>query len=205
MAKQDVIVIHGGSCWSSYAEYLEDLKKTIFTPGASPSNNWHQSLPKSLGSRFRVFLPEMPNWQNAKYLEWKIWFEKILQASNSRPMVVGHSLGAIFLVKYFAEERVPKAVSGLFLVSAPFILRREDPGFGDFALRKIPAGLRQRGAGITFYHSEDDEIVTFDHLEKYQLILPGARFRVFKHRGHFRQKTFSELIRDLKAAAGEKN
>jgi uncharacterized protein len=153
---------------------------------------------KHLHSGFRVLLPEMPNWQNAKYREWKIWFEKVLHVANARPMVVGHSLGGIFLVKYFAEERVPRAVKGLFLVSAPCVTRRENPGFGDFALRRVPDKLRRWRDGITFYQSRDDDIVTFEHLEKYRAILPDARFRVFQRRGHFRQKSFPELVRDLK-------
>jgi len=200
MNSQDVIVIHGGSCWSSYAEYLNDLKSTDFAPDASPSNNWQRHLQEKLGSRFRVLLPAMPNWQNAKYLEWRIWFNHTLRFSTPTPIIVGHSLGGIFLIKYFAEERTTQQIKGLFLVSTPFKTMRENPEFGNFALKRIPLNLKKYGERITFYHSIDDQIVAFDDLKRYQSILPDATFRTFERRGHFSQNHFPALVRDLKGS-----
>ena len=195
---QSIIFIHGGSCWSSYCQYLRDLRNTDFNPPASPTNSWQQDLQKKLGSRFKVLLPEMPNWQNAKYLEWKIWFNKVLRVAGATPIIIGHSLGSIFLVKYFAEERASQQVRALFLVSTPYKTKRENPEFGDFALKRNPAKLRNYGGRIRFYHSKDDQIVRFDHVKKYQKALPDSCFHIFEKRGHFLQKSFPEIIRDLR-------
>ena len=199
MAKQDVIVVHGGSCWASYTEYLNELKKTKFKPGASPSNNWQQSLQVGLGPRFRILLPEMPNWQNAKYQEWKIWFANICEASDDSPLVVGHSLGSIFLVRYYSESKTLKGIKKLFLVSTPYATMSENPDFGDFAFKRAPTNLRKQAERITFYHSKDDRIVPFENIDKYKSIFPDAHYHIFEHQGHFIQKSFPELVRDLKA------
>ena len=198
MVKHDVIVIHGGSCWATYREYLNDLKHTKFVPGASPANNWQQSLQAGLGPQFRVLLPEMPNWQNAKYQEWKIWLDNILAASGKHPLVVGHSLGGIFLMRYFSETRRLREIKRLLLVSAPYATVSDNPDFGDFAFKRAPTNLRRQGQLITFYHSQDDQIVPFENLQKYQKILPDARYQIFKDQGHFIQKSFPELVHELK-------
>ncbi len=155
--KQPIILVHGGSCWASYAEYLQDLKSTKFRIG-SPRVGWQQRLQKNLGSRFKVFPLEMPNWQNAKYLEWKIWFEKAVAAAGKKPIAVGHSLGAIFLAKYFSETPRPPKIAGLLLVSAPYQTRTANPDFGDFALKAPPRRLQRFSQTIYFYQSQDDPI-----------------------------------------------
>ena len=95
MTKKHVIIIHGGSCWKSYAEYIKDLKTSKFDVDTSPQIGWQKHLQSCLGAEFKVLRLEMPNWHNAKYLEWKIWFEKAVDNSGDELMVIGHSLGAI--------------------------------------------------------------------------------------------------------------
>jgi predicted alpha/beta hydrolase family esterase len=201
MAKQHVILVHGGSCWATYTEYLQDLKSTKFAPDFSPQVGWQQRLQKNLGSRFIVFPLEMPNWQNAKYLEWKIWFEKAVAAAGNNPLAVGHSLGAIFLAKYFSETPRPPKIKALLLVSAPYQTHAANPDFGDFALKAPPRRLQHFGPTIYFYQSQDDPIVTPKNLIPYRKLLPEATIRLFKTRGHFHQPTFPELVRDLKSLA----
>ena len=50
---------------------------------------------------FKVIKPEMPNKDMARYSAWKLWFEKHLPFLDSEKLIViGHSLGAMFLIKY---------------------------------------------------------------------------------------------------------
>jgi predicted alpha/beta hydrolase family esterase len=199
MTSQPVIVIHGGSCWASYKEYLGELKNSDFDVDFSPQPEWHKKLQKNLGAGFKVLLPAMPNWQNAKYVEWKIWFEKAVAVSGRTPIVVGHSLGAIFLTKYFAETTRPLKLKGLFLVSTPYATLTENRDFGDFALKRPPRRLHRTVKTIYFYQSKDDPIVGAENLSRYREFVPRATVRLFKNRGHFIQGRFPELIEDVKS------
>lgn len=199
MAVKHVIIVHGGSCWTSYAEYLDDLKNTKFSPDFTPRRPWQKTLAKKLGSRFKVLWLEMPNWQNAKYLEWKIWFEKAMAVSTIPPVVIGHSLGGIFLIKYFSESVRPRQITEMFLVGTPYRTEAEDPDFGDFALKGPPRRLRDLGVKVHFYHSQDDPFVAYADVKKYQSALPEAVIRTFRNRGHFTQDNLPEIAGEIRS------
>ncbi|HEV2694365.1 MAG TPA: alpha/beta fold hydrolase [Verrucomicrobiae bacterium] len=195
MPKKQVILVHGGGSWKTRAEYVADLKKEVFRIDSAPRAGWHKNLQKDLGPGFNVLLPDMPNWQCAKYAEWKIWFEKALAYAGGEPAVIGHSLGGIFLVKYFSETAKPPLVKGVFLVGAPHKTVTQDPDFGDFALKREPKRLKMQR--VIFYHSQDDSFVDFADLKKYQQVLPGAGFKRFTNRGHFIGNRFPEIVKDI--------
>jgi hypothetical protein len=67
---------------------------------------------------FKVIKPEMPNKDMARYSAWKLWFEKYLPFLDSEKLIViGHSLGAMFLIKYLGENQFPLSISQLHLVA----------------------------------------------------------------------------------------
>ena len=103
--KQQIFVIHGGNASNSYHEYLKYLKAKKITLDDFHRKDWKTGLAEKLGRNFEVHNPAMPNKQNAKYLEWKIYFEKIIPLMKAPVILVGHSLGGIFLAKYLSEEK----------------------------------------------------------------------------------------------------
>ncbi|MDR0369151.1 MAG: alpha/beta hydrolase [Candidatus Peribacteria bacterium] len=62
----------------------------------------------------------MPNKQNAKYKEWKIVFEKIVDKLDNNFILIGHSLGAMFIVKYLSEHTINKTIKKTLLLATPF-------------------------------------------------------------------------------------
>jgi predicted alpha/beta hydrolase family esterase len=162
---------------------------------------WKDSLQKALGGRYEVILPRMPNSLNARYAEWKIMFCKLVPFLKGRPILVGHSLGGIFLAKYLAENRFPRKVRATFLVAAPHGNdrgRKTNRSLVDFILPRSLARFREQGGKIFIYHSKDDSQVPFTHLEKYRRNLPDATTRIFGNRGHFSQEKLPELVKDIR-------
>lgn len=199
-SKQQVVLIHGGDTYDTYEEYLADLtesKQDADDFMDDQERRWRDRMHEVLGAGYEVFNPEMPNWMNAKYELWKIWFEKMLEYVHDGAIYVGHSLGGIFLAKYFAEKpmRIPGAI---FLVSAPFAQRGEK-GMADFILPDDLSKLVALGPKVHLYHSEDDPIVSFEDFEKYKKLLPTASARAFKKGGHFITTDFPELVAELRA------
>ncbi|MFA6095749.1 MAG: alpha/beta hydrolase [Candidatus Paceibacterota bacterium] len=201
--KRQVIVIHGGDVYDSYEAYISSLKKTeLDFERLKNKKSWKTSLAQKLGDGFEVVLPEMPNDMNAKYLEWKIWFDKVVPFIEDGAVLVGHSLGGIFLAKYLSENRVPREIRATFLIAAPFddedTPEASDESLGDFALPPSLDGFARQGGDIYIYQSEDDPVVSSADMAKYARALPEAKQRVFKGRGHFIDPELPELVADIR-------
>ncbi|MEK7478070.1 MAG: alpha/beta hydrolase [Patescibacteria group bacterium] len=196
--KQQIIVIHGGDTFDSAKKYLAYLKEKKVDWEQMKAKKWKEDLSQKLGRNFEVIAPKMPNSNNSKYLEWKIWFEKLIPFFHKEVILLGHSLGGIFLAKYLSANKFSKKIRGVFLVAPPFDAKNSDYSLADFTLPKKLTKLAKQGGQIFLYHSQDDPVVSFVDLAKYQKQLPSAKVRIFTNRQHFNQDKFPEIVRDIK-------
>lgn len=196
--KKQVLFINGGSTFNKYEDYLLSLKGLKIDLDRYRKTKWSDTLRKDLGDNFDVLLPKMPSPMNAQYDEWKILFKKIALKLNNNVILVGHSLGAVFLAKYLSENTFPKKILATLLIATPYDDIGMHETLGKFVLPKSLSKLKKQGGKICFYQSKDDASVPFSHLEKYMKALPNATSRVFENRGHFNQLKFPELIKDIK-------
>ena len=195
---QQILVIHGGDAFDSYEEYLRNLELKMAYLDRMKVGGWKMELQKNLGEGFDVYSPTMPNAANAKYAEWKIWFEKIIPLLNDDLILVGHSLGGIFLAKYLSENQIARRVRATFLVAAPFNTPTDHP-LADFVLLENLAGLRKQGGDIFLYHSIDDVVVPFSNAQSYMSDLSDATLRSFTDRGHFNDDRLLEIEKDIQS------
>lgn len=153
---------------------------------------------------FTVIKPEMPNKDIARYSAWKLRFEKHIPFLDQEQLIViGHSLGAMFLIKYLGENLFPLHITQLHLV-APALnnegLNEGDNYLGDFAYDlSIVKHLETKAKEIFLWHSKDDPCVPFFHSEKIALELPSANFMIFEDKGHFNQAEFPELLEVIRS------
>ncbi len=197
--KQQLVTIGGGDTFRNYKEYISYLQNIKFDFGKLKTKRWKETLPEILGPGFDVLAMRMPNSANAKYKEWKIMFDKLLPFLKDGVILLGHSLGGIFLAKYLSENKFPKKIKATFLVSAPFDAKDADYTLGDFKLPQKLDKFQRQGGKIFLYHGRDDKVVPFADLGKYKNSLPGAKANVLKDRGHFDQAKFPELLKDIKS------
>lgn len=196
--KKQVIFIHGGEVFDTYDGYIEALKSWIFDPEKDKKKRWKNSLQERLGDGFEVISPTMPNKYNAKYKEWKIWFEKVFPYVEDNVVLVGHSLGGIFLSKYLSENIFPKKILTTYLVAAPYDDKDSEYSLAGFLLSNNLSKLTDQSNKVFLYHSEDDPAVPFVDFKKYSEVLPNAKPVVFKDKNHFMQEEFPELIESIK-------
>lgn len=199
--KKQIIVIGGGTTFDSYRQYIEYLRSRKISRAdfeKMKTSGWKDSLGKDLGRGYEIILPKMPNPSNAKYAEWKIWWEKIISHLEKEVILVGHSLGGIFLAKYLSENKFPKKIRAVFLVAAPFDDEDADGSLADFTLKKDLGLLIKQADAFFIYQSIDDVVVSRCEFDKYKKAAPGGNFRLFKRKGHFNQKRFPELAREIK-------
>lgn len=196
--KQQILVIHGGNAFDKYEEYIDYLKTKEVTIDTINRVDWKRNLALALGENYQVLSPQMPNSQNARYVEWKIWFDKLIKLVNNDVILVGHSLGGIFLAKYLSENVCPKKVKATLLVAAPFNTANQHP-LVDFNIVNDLEIMATQGGKLVIFHSSDDFVVSYDNAVSYKNALPNAELITFTDRNHFLQPEFPELIAKIKS------
>lgn len=193
---KQVCVIHGGVTHDSQKQYLSSLQKLELN---YERLLYRQNWKNWLGQRLRgweVLLPSMPNNANAQYDEWALYFSKLLPMLRPDAILIGHSLGGIFLAKYLSEN-VPKTpFAKLVLVAAPYDEEAHE-SLGAFKLSSVKK-LSKAASEIHLMHSQDDPVVPFSELGQYRKDLPDATAHVFSTRQHFNTPTFPELLKIIK-------
>lgn len=198
--KIQVLFIHGGMTFRSEREYLQYLKTRPIT--LEERKRWSgASLTKNLGPRFEIIRPSMPEKDRSRYLDWKIHFERYIPFLRNGCILVGSSLGGVFLAKYLSEHRFPKKIRGVYLVAPPLddSLKGERLA-GGFKLTKSFSLLEKQTPVLTLFFSKDDDVVPVSHAKKYRAKLRRAKVIVYKSKkGHFKVSSFPELARTIKA------
>jgi len=190
--KKQLIHIHGGESWATYDEYVAFLNTyDIHDPAEPVRTKWADTYEAVLGSEWLIMKPSMPAKHNAKYEEWKIWFEKFTPYLHNKAVLVGNSLGATFFAKYISEHTLPFHIGQLHLVAGRFFDRDETFRL-DAAL--VAKNIEPQCDQIFIYHSQDDFVVPFEDAGKFKAALPSAELVTFEDRGHFLQPEFPELI-----------
>jgi predicted alpha/beta hydrolase family esterase len=198
--KKQVVVIHGAEAFDTYEDYLRFLQgyQIKNLDDIKENRGWKSSLAERLGDDYEVVAPRMPNSLNSRYSEWKIWFDKIAPLLNSEVVLVGNSMGSIFLVKYLSENDLKSEIKSLHLAGTPFDAEGTNDTLVDFAITTDFRNLEKQVSNIFFYQSKDDPAVPFDNVEKYRKLLPNAHYTIFEDRGHFRQEEFPELVENIR-------
>lgn len=195
---KQVLVIHGGDAFETHEAYIENLKSAELSLERLEKKDWKSRLQETLGNDYNVILPRFPNAQNARYAEWKIWFEKIIPLLDEKVVFIGHSLGAIFLAKWLSENTYPKKIKAVFMVAAPYNTLDENP-FVDFNIERTLNGLPDQTENLFIYHSKDDMVVPFSAFERYSKELPKANTRAFDNYRHFNGGEFKEIVEDIRS------
>lgn len=195
--KQQVLIIHGGETFKTYDDYLLDLaNRTVDLQRFRNPKSWKQTIRHDLGERFDVLTPSMPTRENAKYVEWKMMMDKIKPHLQKNVILIGHSLGGIFLAKYLSNDQFMGnflTYKAAILISAPYSDEATET-LGDFTFKNSP--LFQN---VHLFHSKDDPIVPYAEVTKYQTVLPESSSHIFSDKGHFNTERFPELVSLLKS------
>lgn len=204
MEKQTILVIHGGTAFDTYEEYWKYLESIELTKEKINKIDWKDNLQKEL-PEFEVLYPKMPNSRNSRYLEWKLWFEKTFHLLTDEVILIGHSLGGIFLAKYLSENSFPKKIKQLHLVAACYDTEVIKDSLADFALTKTVENIQDKAEKIFLYQSKDDTSVAYQDALKYKRDLPNAELFMFEDRGHFTGVKIPELINNIESYERNRN
>lgn len=189
---KQVLIIHGGESFNSYESYLDGLKsKEVDYERLKPQKSWKSWIAEQMPEA-DVLLPTFPNGYNAVYDEWEIYFEKLLPFLGDDVRLVGHSLGAMFLAIYLNKKPLSRPVRQLILVSGGY----DDDTNEELGSFKVASArnVAKSAEEIHLFHSQDDPVVPYAELAKFEQDMSDAVVHRLDGRGHFNDPTFSELL-----------
>lgn len=198
--KIQILFIHGGMTFRNKKDYLHFLKNRKIT--IAKKNRWtEQYVDKELTKDFEIIKPRMPLADNAKYKDWEIHFRRYIPYLRPNLILVGSSLGGIFLAKYLSENKFPKKLLSVYLVCPPYDNNSPSLEYlaGGFKLKADLSKISKNCRRLTLLFSQNDKIVPPGQAEKYAKKLPRANIIVYKHiKGHFEVSEFPEIIKMIK-------
>lgn len=203
MRKQEVILVGGGDSYSKREDFLQALRTQDMydLPVDEPYKSWKGYLISALEETHIFYVPVMPNKQNAHYDEWQIWFERHLAVTKGDLILIGHSLGAMFLAKYLIENEINRKIKALFLMAGPCGSYEDGTGNDCADFQFEPADLKvlnDKVQSIVIMHSQDDFCVPYEHALKYKAELPEAELVTFEDKNHFLVEELPELVEKIR-------
>jgi hypothetical protein len=200
MKKIQIFIIHGGMTFKNKKDYLNFLKTREIS--IEKKIRWADDyLDKKLGKDFEIIRPRMPLQDDAKYSDWKIHFERYFPKLINNIILIGSSLGGIFLSKYLSENKFPKKILSTYLICPPFdnTLIGEDLA-GGFNLKSDLTMIEKNSKNLYLLFSKDDNVVPISHAKKYEKKLKSAKFVIYENKnGHFQIPEFPEIIKMIKS------
>ena len=177
---KNAIIVHG----------MPDKEEYYTADQPSPSNFcWLPWLQKQLVIRdIKADTPEMLHAYNPQYDIWKREFERF--DITPETILVGHSCGGGFLVRWLSENKEAKV--GKVVLVAPWLdPKKEETGnFFDF---EIDAELVERTGGVTIFHSDDDEEDINESVDLLMSKVLNINLRNFSGYYHFVDKKLAEV------------
>jgi uncharacterized protein len=141
------------------------------------------ALRARLGSDYDLHAPTMPSPECPAATPWLRACGEHISRLGGRFVLCGHSLGGSIILKHLAEQGIPQGLAGVVSIAAPF-WGAPDWDVPEFVLPEN-AGTRLRTLNrVALIHSRDDDVVPFEHLQRYAEILPQAVVRPLDGRGH---------------------
>jgi predicted alpha/beta hydrolase family esterase len=180
-------------------DYIDWLKNRSIS--VEKKQRWSvEYLDRKLGKEFDIIRPRMPLQDDAKYADWKIFFERHFPYFRNNIILIGSSLGGIFLAKYLSENKFPKKIRATFMICAPYdnTIEGEDL-VGGFKLGADLSLIEKNSKKTYLMFSRDDETVPVSHAEKYRSKLKNSEIIIYKSKnGHFKISEFPEIVKIIK-------
>ncbi len=123
--------------------------------------------------------PEMPIPYNPEYSAWKEMFERF--PINEETILIGHSCGAGFIVRYLSEENVKV---GRVVLVAPWIDPEKSLGTGMFDF-SIDENITSKTQGTTIFSSTNDMDTVQESVKLIQTQVKDIKVVDFENAGHF--------------------
>jgi len=182
MIKRNIIIFHG--------------------TGGNPKGNWFPWLKKELAKKgCQVFVPKFPTPEGQFLKSWLNVLENYKKYINKESILIGHSLGGLFLLRVL--ERLKKPIYAAFFISVsvgvkPILYYKSDFKFSgfDFDWKKIKSNVYK----FFVFHSDNDPYICLDNGKKLAKEI-GTELIFIPQAGHLNSESgytkFERLLKEI--------
>ena len=176
----------------------------IHALGRTAEDYWYSSIKEwATTSGYNCYTPTLPPMDNMSYSTWAAEFDKYSKFLNKDSVVIGHSTGCIFLVKYLMEHNIKVAK---YISVVGFNRAMENSPHPDwdninksFFVTNLAGFKKYAKQRISFYSPTD--LYDFKILDDFATTIDAQKV-IIKNAGHFTSATgydkeFPELIKYL--------
>jgi predicted alpha/beta hydrolase family esterase len=197
---KQILLIGGATTFSTREAFLDYLRMEEYSAESllTSDKTWKDTMQEKLGERAQVLRVPMPNKDNAHYEEWKVRFERVTDTLAEDLILVGHSMGGVFLAKYLSENSFDKPVYATILIAPPYNDESLEE-LASFRLEKVTDKFKEQAGTTIIYAGGDDPVVSYSDCAKYKSVLPEAEFITTSAPDHFVRPEFPELVSRLEA------
>lgn len=172
--------------------------------GGNPNENWFPWLKDELQQEgMQVHIPQFPHPKDHPLPNWLQVLKEYMPHINRDSILIGHSLGGLFLLRVL--ERLNYPVKASFFVAAPVGVKPikyydSDLAFSgfDFDWERI----KQNVGKVSVYHSDNDPYVSLGNGEELAKKL-GVDLTFIANVGHFNTEAgytkFDKILQDINA------
>ncbi len=161
--------------------------------GGDSTTNWFPWLKRIEEKKGNeVLVPDFPNTEFPNYKEWcKHWEGFYASKVNKKSVLIGHSLGGSFLLRWLSESNI--SIARLVLVApAP-----DDCGINEiktfFTVSWDGEVLKQNIREIDILGADNDPYISLTKFETLAKKL-GATFKKCPRKGHLNDNTLKEVL-----------
>ncbi len=169
------------------------MKNAIVIHGTegSPEKNWFPWLSNELAKiDYNVFVPQFPSPPKipAKIAEWFEVFKNYEQYLNENTILIGHSLGGIFILRIL--EKLKRPIKAAFFVATPIGVRpilnyNRDNAFSGFSFDWI--NITTKASHFEVFQSDNDPYVSLENGTQLAKQL-NTKLTLITKAGHFNSK-----------------
>lgn len=165
----------------------------------NPIKGWKYWLQFQI-EKDRDIVMQMPQFPHAhvnimKYDEWERIMDR--QDINSDTILIGHSAGGGFILKYMARH--PELTFRQIILVAPWLDTENYQPFGFYRGFDLSNNIINRAKfGADLMISDDDDFYILNSFDKIEKNMPDIRVHTFTGRGHFICDKLPEILKIIK-------
>jgi len=184
----NVVIVHG--CAQNIEEEKDPETRTY-------DRHWRPWIKSELEKRqIKIDTPLMPESWKAEYSKWKRVFDKL--NINENTILIGHSCGCAFLVRWLGETK--KKIKKLILV-APWKIAESGSAEKEFYDYQIDRSIKSRVKEVIIFTSDNEEDDGKRSARIFNDVLDG-RVIELKNHGHYtlddmKSREFPELLNEI--------
>lgn len=158
--------------------------------GGSSNGNWFPWLKTKLEKQgYHVTVPQFPNPDAPNFQDWSRELEKYREYINENSVLIGHSLGGLFLLRVLERLSVP--IRAAFFVAAPIGVKpiryyESDKKFSGFDFDWET--IKKKAKHFDVFHSDNDPYVCLDNGKQLAEHL-GVSLTFIPNAGHLNAET----------------